>query len=222
MPTPAPIVPRSAADLRSSHSSPVTHLHLGHGQPSLQRLHLHLGVPAIRRIAHIKLAQRLPADGAERTHVAVAVAEQQADEPGRKSVAKSHVGPERARLGALHTTATHEIGLTREDRCQEQWQVLWVVAVVGVQDHQDVGRRAGEMADAGKASAAVAGPRLVHDIDAVLPRNVTGAIRAGVVDHDDARCEIARDLREDLRQRLRLVMRGHDDRDRGWPGGPGR
>ena len=190
----------------------------------MQGLHLHLGIPAICGISHVQLSQSVPADSTKWSHVAVAETEEQPDHPGRETIAETDVGTERAGLGALHTAATHEVDLALENRCQQQRQILGVVGVVGVQDHQDVGRRTRKIADAGKTGAAVAGPGLANDLGAVLQRHIASAVRACVVHHDDTWSQITRNLRQNPWQRLSLVMRRHDDRDRGRrarPGGPG-
>src|SRR5262249_53865979 len=63
----------------------VIHRDFEDAQPSASGFHLHLQIPAVSFLAHLKLGERVTPDGTERTHVSVTNAVEQLHYPSRNS-----------------------------------------------------------------------------------------------------------------------------------------
>ena len=68
----------------ATRSAAIRHRQFQDPQPCPRRLHLHLDIPAIGRLAHVEARQRLATDRAEGAHVGVANAIQHRHQPARK------------------------------------------------------------------------------------------------------------------------------------------
>src|SRR4030095_6289475 len=96
-------------------------------------LHLHLQIPAVSFLAHIKLCERITSDGAERTHVRVTNAVKQLHYPSGNSPgynlleihAASFALPARAR-------ADYKIVRSCCDRLDELRYEHWNVAAIAI------------------------------------------------------------------------------------------
>jgi hypothetical protein len=85
-----------------------------------------------------------------------------------------------------------------------------MVAVVAIEEHDDVGWVDGEVCEGFQTGSAVAALGLVDDFGAVLPGDLGCCIRGAVVGDDDAADWGLGDLAEDQRERL-LLIEGRDD-----------
>jgi hypothetical protein len=78
--------------------------------------------------------------------------------------------------------------------------------MVGVEEHDDVGRIRGQVREACEACAPVTAPRFDDDLRARAARDLSGAVARAVVDDDDAHA--VWDFAEDEREARGFVERG--------------
>src|SRR5438132_116463 len=125
---------------------------LDDAQASPRRAHLHLQVPAIARLTHAELDQRVAPYRAKRSHIGIADAIQQAQRPADRIPGEDLVGAHAVRLaGAAGTRTDHEIGAALGDRRDQFGDQLRAIAAVAVEEDDDV-------AFPGRLGAGPAGP----------------------------------------------------------------
>ena len=119
-----------------------------------------------------------------------------------------------------HTAITdHDIGFARDDRCHQRRDIGAFVLVVGIGVDDDIGAFGQGLvqtaAEGGSQPAIAAVPH--HVVDAVLARDLRGAIAAAIVDdevfdHIDAGHFLG-ETGDRLWQVVRLVKRGYLDNE---------
>ncbi len=134
-----------------------------------------------------------------------------ADEAAGEPVPEALLRRERAGAAlAAHARAHDEIDLPRCDRVGERRHLLGLVAVVAVEEHDDVGRV--QRLYAGLAGRSVAALAFVHHAGAGALRSPRRAVVRAVVDDDDL-VDPAGNVGDDAADRLLLVEGGDDDAD---------
>src|SRR5262245_57508274 len=111
-------------------------------QTGPRRFHLHLQIPAVSFLAHIKLCERITSDGAERTHVCVTNAVEQLHDPSGNSPGQDLLKIHAAGLALpARARADHEIVRSARNRRHHLRYERWDVAPIAVEKHYDVAFR---------------------------------------------------------------------------------
>src|SRR6266496_2499425 len=144
-----------AGDLGDAHAAAVGDGDLGDGEAFAESLDLHLAGPSEVRIAHAQAPAGIPADGAERAQVRVAVTVEEADEDTGEKIAEAGLRQKRAPLAPPKSPgADGQVG-SAIDRREQLRHLLRMIRVVSVQENDDVGRRRFERGESRQAGAAV-------------------------------------------------------------------
>ena len=179
------------------------------------RLHGHLGGEGVGPLLQPQLLEQVRADGAKRSVVAQAQAEEQPQAEGEPVVAEPLVRRHAAGRGAAHGPPSRpddEVGDAGQDGADEKPDLRRIVGPVRLHEHDGSGARGRSRTGARQAGEAVAAPRLVQDGPAGGADQRRAAVGGAVVDEERALEQAeAPELRQELGQGLGLVEHGHDD-----------
>src|SRR4051812_11415842 len=141
----------------------MVHGNLQHAQWRARGSHLHFKIPAIGPLFHAQLVERLPPDRAERTHVGIADAVQQPEEPSRDTSGKHLLEVHAAALPfAAGSRPNDEILFAAPDWINQLGHKLGTIAAVAIEEHNDVAIGS-QGANAGGAGASITRSWLRND-----------------------------------------------------------
>ena len=180
----------------------------------MRSLDLHLDGPPVVAVLHPEGLQGIPTDRAKWAEVGVADAVQEAKRTAGDGVADPLLHAERALIPTAAGSRTdHHVGIAGAYRVDQREELTGVVAVVAVEEHDDVRGIGSEVREGFQAGGAVAALGLVDDFGPVLSRYFGGAIGGAVVGDDYAADRWARDIAQDQREGVLLVESRDDDGD---------
>jgi hypothetical protein len=192
-------------------AAPIGDRHFQHAQARTRHPHLHFQIPTIGELAHAEPEQRVAADGTERAHVGIAHAVEQPRQNTGDAAGDKLVPGHAARLaraaGARSNDEVIGAGADRRDQARDGGRIVGAVAVH--EDDDVAGKRCLRAFETGQAIAATDR----DDLGARATCFLRSAVAAAAIGHDDASDDVARDLRDDGRDRFRFVECGNDDDD---------
>src|SRR5215470_6549842 len=154
---------------------------------------------------HAKIAEHRCSDCSEWANVRKRQTVEQAHERRHYPVAHPLLERDGAPRGAIPTRAEDQIGLTSEQRGQDQWQFGRIVVAIAVKESKDVGVTSG--CRASQAGGPIA-PRWLSDhTGAGAGGDLPSAVSTAIVHDDDLIDEVPRYLADDAADGCLLVQR---------------
>ena len=117
------------------------------------------------------------------------------------------------RAAAQHPRPDHQVAAVFHDRPHQVRHLFRVVAVVAVQEHDDVRGEPGGLGHAAQAGRAITAPGLPHNDGAALRGHGCRPVRRPVVHHDHGRGHPLWDMGQDQPDRIFFIQGRNDDHD---------
>src|SRR5438094_4806650 len=204
--------PHGTGDFRLAElASSVADRHLGNLQTQARGLGLHLDVPAKVRITQVEAAKGVCAEHPQRSEIAVGHSPDPPHQPGCHPVAETLQRSEGSRLRIAEDPRAHDkVPIAVSKNRHQLREVARVVGKVAV--HESHGSRPRtNLGEASEARLPIATARLLDNLRSGRACCLGSRVLAAIVHHDDLGKEPAREVAENLPDRLSFVESGDNE-----------